>query len=239
MEESIIATITNMAPEALNSLYTYADSWYIILGVSLLSILFYKKVSKLIFFIIGFLSSYLFIIPFIIDWEYSKQFLEYIKGNEGIAYLIFSIIIGLLTYGFFKSSVQIAGFVLGGMIGYGLYDFISTSFPGLMDKLDFLKSVKPEYIPWGFSIIFGLIVSILLFKSFDKIISYLTLIIFSGIASFFSVYFFEEILTLKIGTNEILKRNSNLSLQESYWIIGLFVVYILIGIKFNSKKMKE
>ncbi|OQY08780.1 MAG: hypothetical protein B6I29_04845 [Marinitoga sp. 4572_148] len=91
MEETIASTISNIIqqnPEAIKTLYSFSDSWYIILPISLISVLFAKKVSKIIFFILGFLSSYVFIIPYLLQFDFAKELLEQVKNYQDISLIM-------------------------------------------------------------------------------------------------------------------------------------------------------
>ncbi|KLO22582.1 hypothetical protein X275_05880 [Marinitoga sp. 1197] len=241
MEETLastLSTIVQQSTESLQILYSYSNSWYIILPVSLISVLFAKKVSKVIFFILGFLSSYVFIIPYLQQFDFVNKLLNQIKVKQEISFLIFSVIIGILTYTFFKSSAQIAGFILGGIVGIEIYGVISNFYPGFFENLNILKNIDKVYIPWIFVVIFGIIVSILITKSFDNVVSILTILISSAIAGFFTLYALEYSLSLKIGENTLLKHNTNISDIELITIIVFSIIYIILGFKFNFKKSK-
>ncbi|MBM7558769.1 hypothetical protein [Marinitoga litoralis] len=242
MEETIVSTITNIIkdnPETLKTLYSFTDSWYIILPVSLITVLFSKKISKVIFFILGFISSYVFIIPYLLQFEVIQNLLKEVEYYESIAFLIFSIVIGILTYSIFKSSVQLAGFILGGILGFEISAVILKFYPEIFEKFEFFKNLDQAYVPWIFIIFFGLIISILISKSFDTVVTILTIFIASTIASFFTVYSLEYYFSLKIGENTILKQNVNLSSVELLTILAISLIYITIGIMFNFKKSKK
>ncbi|SHF14430.1 hypothetical protein SAMN02745164_01873 [Marinitoga hydrogenitolerans DSM 16785] len=239
MEETIASTISNIIQQnsdSLKVLYSYSDSWYIILPISLISTLFAKKVSKIIFFILGFLSSYVFIIPYISKFDYTQELLKQINVSQDIIYLIFSVIIGILTYSLFKSSVQIAGFILGGIIGFEISGIILKFYPEIFNTVEILKKVDQLYIPWIFAVIIGLIVSVLITKSFDNIVTILTILIASTIAAFFSVFVLENSLLLKIGENTLLEHNINISDVELITILVFSVIYIILGFSINFKK---
>ncbi|KAF2955680.1 hypothetical protein [Marinitoga sp. 38H-ov] len=242
MEETIVSTITNIIkenPETLKVLYSFADSWYIILPVSIITVLFSKLISKIIFFILGFISSYVFIIPYLFQFEFIQTLLKEAGNYEPIALLVFSIIIGILTYSIFKSSVQVGGFILGGIVGFEVSTIIFKFYPEIFEKIEFLKNINQAYIPWIFIIFFGLIISILIAKNFDNVVSILTIFIASTISSFFTVYALENSLSLKIGENTILKQNINISTIELITILVISSIYIIIGIMFNFKKSKK
>ncbi|GAB6190084.1 hypothetical protein JCM30566_18270 [Marinitoga arctica] len=242
MEETIASTISNFIQqntESLKVLYSYANSWYIILPISVISFLFAKKVSKIIFFIMGFISSYVFIIPYLLQFDFSKDLINQISEYKEISFLVFSIIIGLLTYSLFKSSAQIAGFILGGIVGFEISGIILKFYPEIFQKIEFLKTMDQSYIPWIFTIIFGLVISLLITKSFDNVVTILTIFIASTIAAFFSVYALEYSLTLKIGTNSLLKENINISNNELITILVFSIIYIILGFKLNFKKSNK
>ena len=242
MEETIASTISNIIqqnPEAIKTLYSFSDSWYIILPISLISVLFAKKVSKIIFFILGFLSSYVFIIPYLLQFDFAKELLEQVKNYQDISLLIFSVVIGILTYSLFKSSAQIAGFVLGGILGFEVSGFILKLYPEIFTKIEFLKNIDQSYIPWIFVILFGLIISITIAKNFDNVVTILTIFIASTLAAFFSVFVLEYSLSLKIGENTLLKQNINISSIELITILVFSIIYIILGFIFNFKKSNK
>ncbi|WGS65748.1 hypothetical protein [Marinitoga aeolica] len=242
MEETIASTISNIIQQnsdTIKTLYSFSDSWYIILPVSLIAVLFARKVSKVIFFILGFISSYVFIIPYLLQFEFAKELLNQVKNYQSISLFIFSIVIGILTYSLFKSSAQIAGFILGGIVGFEISGIILKFYPEIFTKLDFLKNINQSYIPWIFSIIFGLIMSIIITKSFDNVVTILTILIASTISAFFSVFALENSLSLKIGENTLLKQNINISTVELATIAAFSLIYMILGFKFNFKKSNK
>ncbi|WP_129409225.1 hypothetical protein [Marinitoga lauensis] len=242
MEETIASTISNFIqqnPESLKTLYSFSDSWYIILPISIISVLFARKASKIIFFILGFLSSYVFIIPYLIQFDFIKELLKQVKNYQNVSFLIFSIIVGILTYSLFKSSAQIAGFILGGIVGFEISGIILKFYPEIFTKIDFLKNINQSYIPWIFSIIIGLIMSVIITKSFDNVVTILTILIASTISAFFSVFALENSLSLKIGENTLLKQNINISNVELTTIAIFSLIYIILGFKFNFKKSNK
>lgn len=242
MEETIASTISNIIQQnsdTLKTLYSFSDSWYIILPVSLIAVLFARKVSKVIFFILGFISSYVFIIPYLLQFEFAKELLDQVKNYQNISLFIFSVVIGILTYSLFKSSAQIAGFVLGGILGFEISGVILKLYPEMFNKIEILKNIDQSYIPWIFVVFFGLMVSIVITKSFDNVVTILTILISSTLAAFFSVFALENSLSLKIGENTLLKQNINISTVELSTIIVFSIIFIVIGFKFNFKKSNK
>lgn len=231
MEESI-KQVTSLIQNYYDIL---VSSWYVLLPISAFFVFFSKLSSKISLFLIGLYTSYTIIIPYLLKIEFLNDTINKYTDYKFYIFLIFSLIIAIITYNLVKTAVSISAFVLGGLLGYSIGNFLISS------NFEFINTLPLDknYIPWiGFAI-FGVIIALISAKDFDKILSTLCVIIGSLFLSFYSVFLLEKYSGLNLGDNMLMTNIENISNPEMLALGGLLVIYLVLGFFITFRKSSK
>jgi hypothetical protein len=130
--------------------------------------------------------------------------------------------------------MSVGGFIIGGILGYNLGNFLISSNYDYLENLPF----DQEFIPWIIFVVIGAVLALLISKNYNKIISGISVIFGSVLLSFYSVYLLEKYVGLEIGGNTLLNGLRNLSDMEFYILIVGFIIYLGMGF-YTLKKTKD
>ena len=224
--------------EFTSFIYNYYDtliaSIWILLPLAFFLNFLTKFSSKFSIFLIGFYGSYSLLIPYLLKLEQVNNLIQDYADFKFFIFFIISFIFGLIFYSIVKIAMSVGGFIIGGILGYNLGNFLISSNYDYLEKLPF----DQEYIPWIVFVVIGAILALLISKNYSKIISGISVIFGSVLLSFYSVYLLEKYVGLEIGGNTLLKGLRNLSDMEFYILIVGFIIYLGLGF-YTLKKTKD
>jgi hypothetical protein len=175
--------------------------------------------------LIGFYGSYSLLIPYLLKIEQVNNLIQDYADFKIFIFFIISFIFGMIFYSIVKIAMSVGGFVIGGLLGYNLGNFLISSNYDYLEKLPF----DQEYIPWIIFVIIGAILALLISKNYSKIIAGISVIFGSVLLSFYSVYLLEKYVGLEIGGNTLLNGLKNVSEMEFYVLIIGFIIYLGLG----------
>jgi hypothetical protein len=184
--------------------------------------------------LIGFYGSYSLLIPYLLKIEQVNNLIQDYADFKFFIFFIISFIFGLIFYSIVKIAMSVGGFIIGGILGYNLGNFLISSNYDYLENLPF----DQEFIPWIIFVVIGAVLALLISKNYNKIISGISVIFGSVLLSFYSVYLLEKYVGLEIGGNTLLNGLRNLSDMEFYILIVGFIIYLGMGF-YTLKKTKD
>jgi hypothetical protein len=215
--------------EFTSFIYNYYDtliaSIWVLLPLAFFLNFLTKFSSKFSIFLIGFYGSYSLLIPYLLKIEQVNNLIQDYADFKIFIFFIISFIFGMIFYSIVKIAMSVGGFVIGGLLGYNLGNFLISSNYDYLEKLPF----DQEYIPWIIFVIIGAILALLISKNYSKIIAGISVIFGSVLLSFYSVYLLEKYVGLEIGGNTLLNGLKNVSEMEFYVLIIGFIIYLGLG----------
>lgn len=224
--------------EFTSFIYNYYDtliaSIWVLLPLAFFLNFLTKFSSKFSIFLIGFYGSYSLLIPYLLKIEQVNNLIQEYSDFKIFIFFIISFIFGMIFYSIVKIAMSVGGFVIGGLLGYNLGNFLISSNYDYLEKLPF----DQEYIPWMAFILIGVILALLISKNYSKIIAGISVIFGSILLSFYSIYLLEKYVGLEIGGNTLLSGLKNVSDMEFYGLMIGFIIYLGLGF-YTLKKTKD
>jgi len=218
-------TIQEFTSFIFNYYDTLVSSIWILLPLAFFLNFLTKFSSKFSIFLIGFYGSYSLLIPYLLKIEQVNNFIYEYADFKFFIFFIISFIFGLIFYSIVKMALSVGGFILGGILGYNLGNFLISSNYDYLENLPF----NQEYIPWIIFVVLGAILALLISKNYNKIITGISVIFGSALLSFYSIFLLEKYVGLDIGGNRLMNGLKNISEMEFYVLIVAFVIYLGLG----------
>lgn len=227
-------TIQDFTSFIFNYYDTLVSSIWVLLPLAFFLNFLTKFSSKFSIFLIGFYGSYSLLIPYLLKIEQINDLVYKYADFKFFIFFIISFIFGLIFYSIVKIAMSVGGFILGGILGYNLGNFLISSNYDYLEKLPF----DQEYVPWIIFVILGAVLALLISKNYNKIITGISVVFGSLLLSFYSVYLLEKYVGLDVGGNKLLSGLKNLSEMEFYVLIVGFVIFLGLGF-YTLKKTKD
>ncbi|QTA37265.1 hypothetical protein JYK00_05845 [Thermosipho ferrireducens] len=221
--------------ESLNvsDLLTYlkplVDYWFYTLPVAFFLWVAANYVEKFAIALIGFIAGINFIFPFLMEkFPQLDQWLT-TDVSKQVAMVILGILVAAIIYALYRAFVFIAGFLILGIIGYYVIDFVvryfSISFPA-----------ESGYFIFGGAILFGIIGGFFAARKSTEIVSILSIIVGSAVISSTII----AVIIKYIIKSEDFEKTFSQPVYSSIFV-GLLLVFIILGfvINFGKRKGKE
>ncbi|TGG87022.1 hypothetical protein [Geotoga petraea] len=225
--------------EFTSFIYNYYDtliaSIWILLPLAFFLNFLTRFSSKVSIFLIGFYGSYSLLIPYLLKIEQVNNLIQEYADFKVFIFFIISFIFGMIFYSIVKIAMSLGGFILGGLLGYNLGNFLISSNYEYLEQLPF----DQEVLPWIGFIVIGAILALVISKNYNKIISGISILFGSVLLSFYTIYILEKFVGLELGGNQLLNELKNISDVEFYSLIIGFIIYAGLGFYALRKTNKE
>jgi hypothetical protein len=182
-----IQTYLSNAPVYISSLI---KNWFYILPFSLALMFGSRFIPKFLIIVTGFVIGFSLIFPYLLTIQH---FNDFITKNPSLS-LPIQVIIGVVSaaafWGLFKMLGFLGGFLILGFLGKALFDIIVKNNSSLNNLISGL-SIPSQTVSWLVFIGFGIVGGIIVLKKTEEAIEFLSILVGSALAAFYSVYYFE------------------------------------------------